>query len=68
MNLPSLQAERARKWTEIDATPEAERQEIRGIYAAKGSSVEMLDSAATAGLAALDRGAGHCHRAQRRSA
>ncbi len=39
MNLPSLQAERARKWTEIDATPEAERQEIRGIYAAKGSSV-----------------------------
>ena len=29
-------AEQAREAAEIDATPEAERQEIRDIYAAKG--------------------------------
>jgi vacuolar iron transporter family protein len=37
------QAERAREEAEIDATPEAERQEIRDIYAAKGFSGELLD-------------------------
>ena len=37
------QAERAREEAEIDATPEAERQEIRNIYAAKGFTGELLD-------------------------
>jgi len=37
------QAEQQRELAEIDATPEAERQEIRGIYAAKGFSGELLD-------------------------
>jgi len=37
------QAERARDSAEIDATPEAERQEIRDIYAAKGFAGELLD-------------------------
>jgi vacuolar iron transporter family protein len=37
------QAERAREEAEIDATPEAERQEIHDIYAAKGFSGELLD-------------------------
>ncbi len=37
------QAEQAREAAEIDATPEAERQEIRDIYAAKGFAGELLD-------------------------
>jgi predicted membrane protein (TIGR00267 family) len=37
------QAEREREATEIAATPEAERQEIRDIYAAKGFSGKLLD-------------------------
>jgi vacuolar iron transporter family protein len=37
------QAEQAREAAEIDDTPEAERQEIRDIYAAKGFSGELLD-------------------------
>jgi predicted membrane protein (TIGR00267 family) len=37
------QAERAREAAEIDDTPDAERQEIRDIYAAKGFSGELLD-------------------------
>jgi len=37
------QAEQAREAAEIDATPEAERQEIREIYAAKGFTGELLD-------------------------
>src|SRR6201981_2375799 len=37
------QAEQAREEAEIDATPEAERQEIRDIYAAKGFTGELLD-------------------------
>ena len=37
------QAERDREEAEIDATPEAERQEIRDIYAAKGFAGELLD-------------------------
>jgi VIT1/CCC1 family predicted Fe2+/Mn2+ transporter len=36
-------AERTREETEIDATPEAERQEIRDIYAGKGFSGELLE-------------------------
>jgi vacuolar iron transporter family protein len=36
-------AERAREEAEIDATPEAERQEIRDIYASKGFSGELLE-------------------------
>jgi vacuolar iron transporter family protein len=38
------QAERAREAAEIDATPEAERQEIRDIYATKGFSGDLLES------------------------
>jgi VIT1/CCC1 family predicted Fe2+/Mn2+ transporter len=38
------EAERARETAEIGAMPEAERQEIRGIYAAKGFSGNLLDS------------------------
>jgi VIT1/CCC1 family predicted Fe2+/Mn2+ transporter len=38
------EAERARETTEIDTVPEAERQEIRDIYASKGFSGEMLDA------------------------
>jgi VIT1/CCC1 family predicted Fe2+/Mn2+ transporter len=37
------QAEQAREAAEIDASPEAERQEIRDIYAAKGFAGELLD-------------------------
>src|SRR5579872_3525511 len=37
------QAEQARESAEIDATPEAERQEIRDIYATKGFSGELLE-------------------------
>jgi VIT1/CCC1 family predicted Fe2+/Mn2+ transporter len=37
------QAEQAREAAEIDATPEAERQEIRDIYATKGFSGELLE-------------------------
>lgn len=36
-------AERAREATEIDTMPQAERQEIREIYAAKGFSGDLLD-------------------------
>ncbi len=36
-------AERARESAEITATPEAERQEIRDIYAAKGFSGQLLE-------------------------
>src|SRR2546423_4791192 len=36
-------AERAREAAEIDAMPEAERQEIREIYATKGFSGDLLD-------------------------
>ena len=36
-------AEREREAAEIDAAPEAERQEIRDIYAAKGFTGELLD-------------------------
>ncbi len=32
---------------EIDATPEAERQEIRDIYAAKGFTGDLLDRSAS---------------------
>jgi VIT1/CCC1 family predicted Fe2+/Mn2+ transporter len=38
------EAERARETTEIDTVPQAERQEIRDIYASKGFSGEMLDA------------------------
>jgi vacuolar iron transporter family protein len=37
------EAERAREEAEIDTMPEAERQEIRDIYAAKGFTGELLD-------------------------
>ena len=37
------EAERAREAAEIDDTPDAERQEIRAIYAAKGFAGELLD-------------------------
>src|SRR6266581_4638905 len=37
------QAEQARESAEIDATPEAERQEIADIYAVKGFTGELLD-------------------------
>jgi VIT1/CCC1 family predicted Fe2+/Mn2+ transporter len=37
-------AERARESTEIDTMPDAERQEVREIYAAKGFSGALLDS------------------------
>jgi VIT1/CCC1 family predicted Fe2+/Mn2+ transporter len=37
------EAERARETTEIDTMPQAERQEIRDIYASKGFSGELLD-------------------------
>jgi VIT1/CCC1 family predicted Fe2+/Mn2+ transporter len=37
------QAEQGREAAEIDATPEAERQEIRDIYAAKGFAGDLLD-------------------------
>jgi len=37
------QAEQAREAAEIDATPDAERQEIRDIYAAKGFAGELLE-------------------------
>jgi predicted membrane protein (TIGR00267 family) len=37
------QAERARETAEIESMPEAERQEIRGIYATKGFSGDLLE-------------------------
>jgi vacuolar iron transporter family protein len=37
------EAERQRELAEIEATPDAERQEIRDIYAAKGFSGDLLD-------------------------
>ena len=37
------QAEKARESTEIDMMPDAERQEIRDIYAAKGFTGKLLD-------------------------
>jgi VIT1/CCC1 family predicted Fe2+/Mn2+ transporter len=37
------QAEQARESAEIDTTPEAERQEIHDIYAAKGFAGDLLD-------------------------
>src|SRR5712691_9226336 len=37
------QAERAREAAEIDAMPEAERQEIKEIYATKGFGRELLE-------------------------
>ena len=37
------QAEQAREAAEIDATPEAERQEVHDIYAAKGFTGDLLD-------------------------
>jgi predicted membrane protein (TIGR00267 family) len=37
------QAEQARESAEIDETPEAERQEIRDIYAAKGFAGDLLE-------------------------
>ncbi|MDP9330419.1 MAG: VIT1/CCC1 transporter family protein [Actinomycetota bacterium] len=37
------EAERAREAAEIEATPEAERREIREIYATKGFTGELLD-------------------------
>jgi vacuolar iron transporter family protein len=37
------QAERAREAAEIDVTPDAERQEIRDIYAAKGFTGDLLE-------------------------
>jgi VIT1/CCC1 family predicted Fe2+/Mn2+ transporter len=37
------EAERAREATEIDTVPEAERQEIREIYASKGFTGTLLD-------------------------
>jgi predicted membrane protein (TIGR00267 family) len=36
-------AERDREQAEIDATPDAERREVRSIYAAKGFTGELLD-------------------------
>ena len=39
----TTQAERAREAAEVDATPDAEREEIRDIYAGKGFSGELLD-------------------------
>jgi VIT1/CCC1 family predicted Fe2+/Mn2+ transporter len=38
-----FQSEQARESAEIDATPEAERQEIRDIYAAKGFAGDLLE-------------------------
>ena len=38
------EAEKARESTEIDSTPEAERQEIRDIYATKGFDGQMLEN------------------------
>jgi predicted membrane protein (TIGR00267 family) len=37
------QAERAREAVEIDTMPDAERQEVRAIYAAKGFTGQLLD-------------------------
>src|SRR5437764_4863535 len=37
------QAEQARESAEIDATPDAERQEIRDIYATKGFTGDLLE-------------------------
>lgn len=41
------QAEMARESTEIDTMPEAERQEIRDIYAAKGFGGQLLEDVVT---------------------
>jgi len=49
------QAEQAREAAEIDVTPEAERQEIRDIYAAKGFAGELLDQVTDTITANRDR-------------
>ena len=49
------QAERARERAEIDATPEAERQELRDIYAAKGFAGNLLDQVVDTITANRDR-------------
>jgi vacuolar iron transporter family protein len=49
------QAEQAREAAEIDATPEAERQEIHDIYAATGFSGELLDQVVATITANRDR-------------
>ncbi len=49
------QAEQAREAAEIDATPEAERQEIHDIYAAKGFPGELLDQVVATITANRDR-------------
>jgi VIT1/CCC1 family predicted Fe2+/Mn2+ transporter len=49
------QAEKAREAAEIDATPEAERQEIHDIYAAKGFAGNLLDQVVDTITANRDR-------------
>jgi len=49
------EAEKAREMREIDAMPEAERQEIRKIYAAKGFSGPLLESVVDTITADRDR-------------
>jgi VIT1/CCC1 family predicted Fe2+/Mn2+ transporter len=48
-------AEEARVRAEIETTPEAERDEIRDIYATKGFSGELLDQVVTTITANRDR-------------
>jgi VIT1/CCC1 family predicted Fe2+/Mn2+ transporter len=48
-------AEQDRERAEIDTEPEAEREEIRGIYAAKGFSGDLLDQVVTTITANRDR-------------
>ena len=48
-------AEREREETEVDTMPQAERQEIREIYAAKGFSGELLDQVVDTITANRDR-------------
>jgi VIT1/CCC1 family predicted Fe2+/Mn2+ transporter len=49
------EAEKAREMREIDAMPEAERQEIRKIYAAKGFSGPLLETVVDTITADRDR-------------
>ena len=49
------QAEQAREAAEIDAAPEAERQEVRDIYAAKGFTGDLLDRVVDTTTANRDR-------------